>query len=119
MRVGELKFLSFVALAFYHDGEPRFLYVYRATVPVLRFHHLLLPVMTQSDTSYPSRYSNEYKYRPAASPIITETLIDGRTKLRGALPTPEPTPVVSKRLAAKRKARKAKAKKSLHKSRDL
>lgn len=66
-----------------------------------------------------SRYSNEYKYRPAASPIITETLIDGRTKLRGALPTPEPTPVVSKRLAAKRKARKAKAKKSLHKSRDL
>ena len=65
-----------------------------------------------------SRYSNEFKYRPAASPIITETLIDGRVKLRGALPTPEPTPEVSKRLAAKRKARKAK--KALHnKSRGL
>ncbi|KZT02533.1 uncharacterized protein LAESUDRAFT_730020 [Laetiporus sulphureus 93-53] len=36
---------------------------------------------------YASRYSKEYKYRPAASPIITEALKDGRTRLRGALPT--------------------------------
>ncbi|KAF8481460.1 hypothetical protein JB92DRAFT_2800349 [Gautieria morchelliformis] len=30
------------------------------------------------------RYSREHKYRPAASPIITETLKDGRIRLRGA-----------------------------------
>ncbi|KAF8139287.1 hypothetical protein K438DRAFT_1442844, partial [Mycena galopus ATCC 62051] len=34
-----------------------------------------------------SRYSKEHKYRPAASPIITETLKDGRVRLRGAAPT--------------------------------
>ncbi|KAH7906975.1 hypothetical protein BJ138DRAFT_1015296 [Hygrophoropsis aurantiaca] len=33
-----------------------------------------------------SRYSKEFKYRPAASPIITERLKDGRTRLRGAYP---------------------------------
>lgn len=33
------------------------------------------------------RYSSEYKFRPAASPIITERLKDGRTRLRGAAPT--------------------------------
>ncbi|KAH7921656.1 hypothetical protein BV22DRAFT_1198022 [Leucogyrophana mollusca] len=33
-----------------------------------------------------SRYSKEYKYRPAASPIITERLKDGRVRLRGASP---------------------------------
>ncbi|CCM06607.1 uncharacterized protein FIBRA_08886 [Fibroporia radiculosa] len=36
---------------------------------------------------YASRYSKEHKYRPAASPIITETLKDGRIRLRGAMPT--------------------------------
>ena len=30
------------------------------------------------------RYSDEYKYRPAASPVITEYLKDGRIRLRGA-----------------------------------
>ncbi|KAJ7602300.1 hypothetical protein DFH06DRAFT_910017, partial [Mycena polygramma] len=34
-----------------------------------------------------NRYSKEYKYRPAASPIITETLKDGRLRVRGAAPT--------------------------------
>ncbi|KAH9948597.1 hypothetical protein B0H21DRAFT_230595 [Amylocystis lapponica] len=34
-----------------------------------------------------TRYSKEFKYRPAASPIITERLKDGRTRVRGALPT--------------------------------
>ncbi|WVQ73048.1 hypothetical protein IAR50_002611 [Cryptococcus sp. DSM 104548] len=33
---------------------------------------------------YASRYSDEYKYRPAASPVITEYLKDGRIRLRGA-----------------------------------
>jgi hypothetical protein len=30
------------------------------------------------------RYSEEFKYRPAASPVITETLKDGRLRIRGA-----------------------------------
>ncbi|KAG7531932.1 hypothetical protein FFLO_04000 [Filobasidium floriforme] len=33
---------------------------------------------------YANRYSDEHKYRPAASPVITETLKDGRIRLRGA-----------------------------------
>ncbi|TFK31389.1 hypothetical protein BDQ12DRAFT_660557 [Crucibulum laeve] len=42
---------------------------------------------------YASRYSKEFKYRPAASPIITETMKDGRIRLRGATPPPAaPTP---------------------------
>ncbi|KAJ7758313.1 hypothetical protein B0H16DRAFT_1313977, partial [Mycena metata] len=34
-----------------------------------------------------NRYSKQYKYRPAASPIVTETLKDGRVRVRGAAPT--------------------------------
>ncbi|KAF8881765.1 hypothetical protein BD779DRAFT_1388625, partial [Infundibulicybe gibba] len=34
-----------------------------------------------------NRYSKEYKFRPAASPVITETLKDGRVRVRGAPPT--------------------------------
>ena len=30
------------------------------------------------------RYSDEFKYRPAASPVITDYLKDGRIRLRGA-----------------------------------
>ncbi|KAI6006896.1 hypothetical protein EDD15DRAFT_2153532 [Pisolithus albus] len=41
----------------------------------------------QQDIIYASRYSKEFKYRPAASPIITERLKDGRVRLRGAYPT--------------------------------
>ena len=33
------------------------------------------------------RYSKEHKFRPAASPIITHTLKDGRIKIHGAGPT--------------------------------
>jgi len=29
-------------------------------------------------------YSDEFKYRPAASPVITEYLKDGRIRIRGA-----------------------------------
>ncbi|TCD63947.1 hypothetical protein EIP91_004757 [Steccherinum ochraceum] len=32
------------------------------------------------------RYSKEYKFRPAASPIVTERLKDGRVRVRGAHP---------------------------------
>ncbi|KAF8630807.1 hypothetical protein AX15_002709 [Amanita polypyramis BW_CC] len=53
-----------------------------------------------------NRYSKEHKFRPAASPIITETLKDGRVRVRGAEPTmsipPKPKPTTAKR---KRKAR--------------
>ncbi|KAK1227738.1 hypothetical protein PQX77_009248 [Marasmius sp. AFHP31] len=66
------------------------------------------------------RYSKEFKYRPAASPIITETMKDGRLRVRGAEPTtstaPKPTPVVKKRKrstgAKKGKRAKQRAKKS-------
>lgn len=34
-----------------------------------------------------SSYSNEHKYRPAASPVVTEILKDGRKRLRGANPS--------------------------------
>ncbi|PPQ95138.1 hypothetical protein CVT25_010637 [Psilocybe cyanescens] len=68
-----------------------------------------------------SRYSKEHKFRPAASPIITETLKDGRVRLRGALPEPTeaPKPTVKPKkktrtgkVSAKRKARQAKRKTS-------
>ncbi|KAG8738822.1 hypothetical protein FRC12_016542 [Ceratobasidium sp. 428] len=32
---------------------------------------------------YADRYSDKYKFRPAASPIITEKLNDGRIRIRG------------------------------------
>ncbi|KAJ7083440.1 hypothetical protein C8R44DRAFT_822443 [Mycena epipterygia] len=63
-----------------------------------------------------SRYSKEFKYRPAASPIITETLKDGRLRVRGAAPTstatatPTPTAQPKKRTKKIGKAKKAKGK---------
>ncbi|KAF9471643.1 hypothetical protein BDN70DRAFT_551822 [Pholiota conissans] len=61
-----------------------------------------------------SRYSKEHKFRPAASPIITETLKDGRIRLRGALQTPTamPTPVVKKTRKGKGKGRRTGKKKT-------
>ncbi|EMD37164.1 hypothetical protein CERSUDRAFT_115076 [Gelatoporia subvermispora B] len=43
-------------------------------------------IAKQSQVVYADRYSEEFKYRPAASPVITERLNDGRTLLRGAQP---------------------------------
>ncbi|KAF9459778.1 hypothetical protein BDZ94DRAFT_1267344 [Collybia nuda] len=57
---------------------------------------------------YASRYSKEHKFRPAASPIITETLKDGRIRIRGAGPTATPTPT-PKTMKAKRKGKGRKA----------
>lgn len=63
------------------------------------------------------RYSDEHKFRPAASPIITETMKDGRLKVRGAgptssaIPTPTPTPTpkkVKKRRTGKKLSKKLK-----------
>ncbi|KAJ7349720.1 hypothetical protein DFH08DRAFT_742259 [Mycena albidolilacea] len=62
-----------------------------------------------------SRYSKEFKYRPAASPVVTETLKDGRVRVRGAAPTssatPAPKPTASKPKTGKRKTGKGKGKK--------
>ncbi|KAF9262777.1 hypothetical protein L218DRAFT_1000337 [Marasmius fiardii PR-910] len=58
------------------------------------------------------RYSKEFKYRPAASPIITETLKDGRVRIRGAEPStssqPTVTPAVKKtrKRSTKRRAKR-------------
>ncbi|KAG5652385.1 hypothetical protein H0H81_005181 [Sphagnurus paluster] len=53
---------------------------------------------------YASRYSKDHKFRPAASPIITETLKDGRIRIHGAGPTPDPVPLPTP--AAKRRVGK-------------
>ncbi|KAJ7023570.1 hypothetical protein C8F04DRAFT_1133973 [Mycena alexandri] len=57
-----------------------------------------------------SRYSKEYKYRPAASPIVTETLKDGRLRVRGAAPTtsvtPKPRPTPTPASPSKKRAGK-------------
>ncbi|RDX46292.1 hypothetical protein OH76DRAFT_1356346 [Lentinus brumalis] len=42
---------------------------------------------TDPKVVHAQRYSKEYKFRPAASPVITEKLKDGRTRVRGAAPT--------------------------------
>ncbi|KAL5504198.1 hypothetical protein ACEPAH_8272 [Sanghuangporus vaninii] len=41
----------------------------------------------RSGIIYSTSYSKEHRFRPAASPIITQTLDDGRTLIRGAQPT--------------------------------
>ncbi|KAI0268700.1 hypothetical protein BC834DRAFT_820923 [Gloeopeniophorella convolvens] len=41
----------------------------------------------QPQVMHAKRYSAQHKYRPAASPIITERLKDGRMRVRGAAPT--------------------------------
>ncbi|EDR00908.1 uncharacterized protein LACBIDRAFT_333774 [Laccaria bicolor S238N-H82] len=67
------------------------------------------------ETLYASRYSREFKFRPAASPIITETLKDGRMRLRGATPPPKTleakiTPTTKARRKKKTGTRKPKRK---------
>ncbi|KAF8137156.1 hypothetical protein EV363DRAFT_1316875 [Boletus edulis] len=49
--------------------------------------HLRPGAKHQPKVTYATRYSEEFKFRPAASPVITERLKDGRVRLRGALPT--------------------------------
>ncbi|KJA15300.1 hypothetical protein HYPSUDRAFT_48530 [Hypholoma sublateritium FD-334 SS-4] len=68
----------------------------------------LLEAKRKPQIIYASRYSKEHKYRPAASPIITETLKDGRIRLRGAIaPTATSTPpVVKKKGSGKGKSKK-------------
>ncbi|KAF8274528.1 hypothetical protein EI94DRAFT_1825508 [Lactarius quietus] len=42
---------------------------------------------SRSQVVHSHRYSKQHKYRPAASPIVTEILKDGKTRIRGAAPT--------------------------------
>ncbi len=60
------------------------------------------------------RYSDQFKFRPAASPIVTETLKGGGTRLRGANPTATarttPTPTLEKKKRRRRSKRNAQAK---------
>lgn len=55
------------------NSKPQVIYATRSVT----FHHL-------HDKKLTCRYSEEFKYRPAASPVITETLKDGRLRIRGA-----------------------------------
>ncbi|WVR00196.1 hypothetical protein IAU59_007338 [Kwoniella sp. CBS 9459] len=63
---------------------------------------------------YASRYSDEHKYRPAASPVITEYLPGNRIRLRGASIggvgiKEEDKPLTPKQKAAKEKERREEA----------
>ncbi|KAG1733117.1 hypothetical protein EDB19DRAFT_1639837, partial [Suillus lakei] len=44
----------------------------------------LQPQRSQPKIIHAERYSKDFKYRPAASPVITERLKDGVVRLRGA-----------------------------------
>ncbi|KAF7972792.1 hypothetical protein HWV62_42315 [Athelia sp. TMB] len=48
--------------------------------------HLHVSSPEPSKIVHATRYSKDYKFRPAASPVITEKLKDGRVRLRGAHP---------------------------------
>ncbi|KAJ7291790.1 hypothetical protein C8J57DRAFT_1273957 [Mycena rebaudengoi] len=64
---------------------------------------------SRSKVIYANRYSKEHKFRPAASPIITEILKDGRTRIRGAAPTTMastiPTPTTKPKTGKKKTKR--------------
>ncbi|KAG2339028.1 hypothetical protein BDR05DRAFT_968474 [Suillus weaverae] len=44
----------------------------------------LKPQRSQPKIIHADRYSKDFKYRPAASPVITERLKDGVVRVRGA-----------------------------------
>ncbi|KAH9991838.1 hypothetical protein BJV77DRAFT_919163, partial [Russula vinacea] len=41
----------------------------------------------EEEIIHAQRYSKQHKYRPAASPVITEKLKGGKTRVRGAGPS--------------------------------
>ncbi|KLO17800.1 hypothetical protein SCHPADRAFT_994134 [Schizopora paradoxa] len=75
-------------------------------------YHLFLSPKEVPKVVHANRYSKDFKYRPAASPVITETLKDGRTRLRGAhftvASTPSPKPKPTKPTTKRRKGKKGK-----------
>jgi hypothetical protein len=54
------------------------------------------------------RYSKEHRFRPAASPIITQTLKDGRIRIHGAVPSATATASASPKVKKTKRKRKAK-----------
>ncbi|KAF8900278.1 hypothetical protein CPB84DRAFT_1709090 [Gymnopilus junonius] len=60
----------------------------------------LLEGKKDSKVIYASRYSKDHLFRPAASPVVTETLRNGRIRIRGALPTPTDSPMPLKKKAS-------------------
>ncbi|KAI0049856.1 hypothetical protein FA95DRAFT_1488372 [Auriscalpium vulgare] len=68
----------------------------------------------EPEVVHADRYSKTHKFRPAASPIITEALKDGRVRLRGAQPTVRthaeglPIAKVKKGLSTSKRAKKTK-----------
>ncbi|KAF8735589.1 hypothetical protein AX14_001839 [Amanita brunnescens Koide BX004] len=103
------------------DAHPGIGYRKIATIIAIVAVFLGLLISTYQTTQskpkviYATRYSKEHKFRPAASPIITETLRDGRIRIRGAEPTtatlPKPTPTKRKRKArSKSRNKRTKAK---------
>jgi hypothetical protein len=54
------------------------------------------------------RYSKEHKFRPAASPVVTHTLKDGRIKIYGAGPTPTATAAATPKVKKGKGKRKGK-----------
>lgn len=77
---------------FHTKGKPKIIHASRSVKFSEPLRRLLIELCLK-------RYSKEFKFRPAASPVITETLKDGRIRLRGALPEPtaQPTPAVVKK----------------------
>jgi hypothetical protein len=85
----------------------------RAPNDFLQFFHIF-DVDGEFGSCVSVRYSEQYRFRPAASPIITETLPDGRTKVRGGrhgddIPIPKPTGTAA--VQAKKKERRRRSKK--------
>lgn len=95
--IASLFYFGFHMRSALQDKKPKVIYASRY-VRILPMH----------DISYfPLSYSKEHKFRPAASPVLTETLKDGRVRVRGALPTPTATPSPTKTAAKKRRSSKA------------
>ncbi|KAL5513643.1 hypothetical protein ACEPAH_4042 [Sanghuangporus vaninii] len=65
----------------------------------------------RSKVVHANRYSDDYKFRPAASLIVTETLKDGRIRIRGAEPTARSTPSATPK-SKTRKRRSSKRRKT-------
>ncbi|KAL5492853.1 hypothetical protein ACEPAI_4301 [Sanghuangporus weigelae] len=93
---------------------------FRKILLVLVAFWLALAILRGSGRQRPkvvhaNRYSEDHKFRPAASPIVTETLKDGRIRVRGAEPTARSTPSATPK-SKTRKRRSSKRRKA--KSRD-
>jgi hypothetical protein len=74
-------------------------YLFILSIPV---HFVCLSSFPDAHANRLSSYSREHKFRPAASPVITESLSNGKTRLRGATPTNAPE--LKRRMEEERRA---------------